>query len=217
MPDQTKKTMMPIEKLTLWKRNPRVLEEDGKTRLKKQLLKLGQYKPLLVVLEDDQAIVLGGNMRLTCMRELAHAGNKDFSQVWVSIINAPDEKSKLEYALSDNDSVGKYDEKALVSMVAEIPDFDMEGYHIDSGYSMDLEELADKYRETDEDDFDADAEAGKIVDPISKQGTIWQLGDHRLMCGSATSLEDVSKLLGGGGEQGGYGFHRSALQCGLFR
>lgn len=211
MPDQNKKTLMPIEKLTLWKRNPRVLEEDGKTRLKAQLLKLGQYKPLLVVLEDDQAIVLGGNMRLTCMRELAHAGNKNFSQVWVSIINAPDEKSKLEYALSDNDSVGKYDEKALVTMVAEIPDFNMEGYHIDSGYSMNLEELTDKYRETEEDDFDADEEAKKIEKPISEQGTIWQLGEHRLMCGSATSLDDVKKLTGGG--QGGYGFYRSAIQC----
>lgn len=196
---ETKKTLWPIEKLSLWKRNPRIMEDEGKERLKSQLFKLGQYKPLLIVVEKDgSGTVLGGNMRLTCMREL-HDKNPDgeWGMVWVSIIDAPDDKTKLEYALSDNDSVGRYDEVALVDMVAEIPDFDMGGYHVDSGYSMDLEELADKYRQTDEDDFDAEKEAEKIETPISEIGTIWQLGEHRLMCGSATDIKHVNKLMGG--------------------
>lgn len=35
-------------------------------------------------------------------------------------------------------------------------------------------------------------------DPVAKRGQIWQLGEHRLMCGDSTSLEDVKNLTGGG-------------------
>lgn len=191
------KTLWPIDKLVNWKRNPRTISEESKARLKKQLLKLKQYKPLLITIEDGVGIVLGGNMRLMCMRELAQAGNLDFKQVWVSIVNAPDDKTKLEYALSDNDSAGKYDETALVGMVAEIPSFDMEGYHIETGYSMDLNELVDKYKETKEDEFDAEAEASKINIPVSSIGSVYELGEHRLMCGSATDLDHIKTLMGG--------------------
>lgn len=205
------KTLWPIDKLVNWKRNPRTISEESKARLKKQLLKLKQYKPLLITIEDGVGIVLGGNMRLMCMRELAQAGNLDFKQVWVSIVNAPDDKTKLEYALSDNDSAGKYDETALVGMVAEIPSFDMEGYHIETGYSMDLNELVDKYKETKEDEFDAEAEASKINIPVSSIGSVYELGEHRLMCGSATDLDHIKTLMGGG--TGRYVFYRPTVQC----
>lgn len=194
----TNKTLYPIKKLVNWKRNPRVIDELGKARLKAQILKFKQYKPLLVCFDDnDFGIVLGGNMRLQCMLELVNDGHAEFEQVWISIVQAPSDKLKLEYALSDNDSAGKYDEVSLVGMVAEIPDFDMSGYHIDTGYSMDLAELADKYRDTKEDDFDAEKEASNIVTPISTVGTVWQLGEHRLMCGSATDIENINTLMGG--------------------
>lgn len=194
---ETLKTLWPIDKLDNWQRNPRRIDEDGIARLKGQLLDLPQYKPLLIVLDGDRGIVLGGNMRLTCMRELAKEGKKEFEQVWVSIVDAPDAKTKLKYALSDNDAAGTTEKKQLYDMVMEIPDFDLAGYHIDSGASMSLDDLVDRFRETEEDDFDADEEARKISTPESTPGTVWQLGEHRLMCGSATSLEDVQKLMGG--------------------
>jgi len=49
-----------------------------------------------------------------------------------------------------------------------------------------------------EDDFDAESEAEAIVEPITKTGDIWLLGDHhRVMCGDSTKAEDVGKLMGG--------------------
>jgi site-specific DNA-methyltransferase (adenine-specific) len=45
-----------------------------------------------------------------------------------------------------------------------------------------------------EDDFDMDVE----VEPKAKLGDVYQLGEHRLMCGDSTSLRDVQKLAGGG-------------------
>lgn len=139
------KTLWPIEKLDLWKRNPRKMEDVDKARLKAQLLDLEQYKPLLVVPEGDRGTVLGGNMRLTCMRELVKEGHTQFASVWVSLVEAPDDKTKLKYALSDNDSVGTVNGAELFDMVAEIPDFDQDAYNVDSGRGMSVAEIVERY------------------------------------------------------------------------
>ena len=47
--------------------------------------------------------------------------------------------------------------------------------------------------EVKEDDFDPDAHYETKV----KRGEVWQLGNHRLMCGDSTSAEDFTKLMGG--------------------
>lgn len=54
---------------------------------------------------------------------------------------------------------------------------------------FDANELTDLFgdkQEIVEDDFDVDGEASKIEEPASKQGDVWLLGRHRLMCGDAT-------------------------------
>ena len=62
-----------------------------------------------------------------------------------------------------------------------------------------IEKLLEKFalfRDAEEDDFDADAEASKIKTPITKPGEIIQLGRHRLMCGDSTNIDDVRTLMG---------------------
>lgn len=199
--DQNKKTLWPIEKLVSWKDNPRYIDDKDKERLKQQLLKFGQYKPLLITIEGSIGVILGGNMRLTAIKELIDAGHEEFKQIWVAIVDAPDDKTKLEYALSDNDRAGKYDEKRLTGMIDTIPDFNTDLYSIDSRESMMLDDVVDRYSETEEDEFDAEEEKKKIETPISKAGMVWELGDHRLMCGDSTKPEDVERLMGGASAQ----------------
>ena len=50
--------------------------------------------------------------------------------------------------------------------------------------------------------------------PKSKLGDVFQLGDHRLMCGDSASLQDVQALVGGG--TSGFVAHRSPVQCGAW-
>lgn len=145
MSEQTKKTLWPIERLVNWKKNPRVIDEAGKKRLKDQLLRLGQYKPVIITEEGSFGVALGGNMRLVAMRELVAEGHAAFKEVWVSIVEAPDDETKLKYALSDNDRAGRYVEEDLVAMARGMEDFRLDSFHVDVSETVGMDTLIDRY------------------------------------------------------------------------
>src|SRR3990167_9789722 len=90
-----------------WDKNPRSITTDGFERLKKQIQKLGIYKPLIIT---DDGTVIGGNMRLKALKELG------IEEVWVYIVNAPTDDMKMAFAASDNDRSGFYDEDLLANL-----------------------------------------------------------------------------------------------------
>ena len=61
--------------------------------------------------------------------------------------------------------------------------------------------IPEEENEVEEDDFDVDSAFDEIEEPISKPGDIYQLGEHRLMCGDSTNRDDVDKLMDGKKEQ----------------
>nr|WP_322786996.1 site-specific DNA-methyltransferase [Pseudobacteroides cellulosolvens] len=65
--------------------------------------------------------------------------------------------------------------------------------------AADIDELFGKGgdKEVKEDDFDADKAAEEISNPVTRNGDIWLLGKHRLMCGDSTILQDVLTLMDG--------------------
>jgi hypothetical protein len=130
------KVIWDIPKLHEWDKNPRSISKEGYERLKKQISKLGMYKPLIVTPEGE---VLGGNMRLKAYREL---GIKD---VWVSIVEPKTEADKLEYALSDNDRAGYYDDDLLANLIPEYPEFDWASYSVDLKEPTNLQDLLDQF------------------------------------------------------------------------
>src|SRR5690606_24547318 len=54
----------------------------------------------------------------------------------------------------------------------------------------------DKKERIEHFDLDAAMEAARAA-PRAQRGEIWLLGDHRLMCGDSTNVEDVERLFGG--------------------
>lgn len=177
-------TTWPIHKLKEWDKNPRSITKNGFERLKRQISQLGQYKPLLIT---SDGMVLGGNMRLKAYRDLG------ITDVWVSIVTPKDEHEKLEYALSDNDRAGFYDNDLLANLIPEYPEFEWSTYSVDLKEPTNLADLLDEFREVTEDEVPEVSN-----DPaISEYGKVYQLGRHRLMCGDATKIEDVEKLMNG--------------------
>ena len=83
-----------------------------------------------------------------------------------------------------------WDQTELEAVQADVEGFDIADFGIDLGFPTGDPDEADKVTE---DDFDPD----EHYEPTSKAGDIFQLGDHRLMCGDSTSAEDVAKLMNG--------------------
>lgn len=140
---ETHKTIWPIDRLHNWEQNPRSINKEDFVRLKRQIDRHGVFKPLVVT---EDGTVLGGNMRLRAYRELGH------TEVWVSVVDAPDDQTRLEYALADNDRAGVYDEQALAELVTKSPNIDLEDYKVDLGEPVDLSKVLEKFSPIDEPD-----------------------------------------------------------------
>ena len=178
----TLKQTRDITTLKNWDKNPRTIVKKDFERLKKQIQKLGEYKPLLITKDGT---VLGGNMRLKAYQELG------IKEVWVSVVEADTEEKKIEYALSDNDRAGKYELDLMGDMVGNFPDLDWAAYSIDIEAPKTVDKFIDMFADVVEDDVPAVED-----NPVSKLGEVYLLGRHRLMCGDSTKIEDVEKLMG---------------------
>lgn len=104
---------------------------------------------------------------------------------------------KKAYILADNKLAlnAGWDDELLEAELKSLEELD---FDVDlTGFDSD--ELSDIFRDGEavEDDFDVDAEIEAIETPVSKLGDIWQLGNHRLMCGDSTDKETVAKLMDG--------------------
>jgi len=130
------KIIWDISKLKNWDKNPRGIKSEDFNRLKKQVKKLGQYKPLLIT---EDGTVLGGNFRLRAYLTLG------IKEVWVSIVKPKNEKEMVEYALSDNDRAGYYEEEKLAELMYANPDFPYAEYRVDLGYQAPLELLLSRF------------------------------------------------------------------------
>jgi hypothetical protein len=84
-----------------------------------------------------------------------------------------------------------WDETELQAVQADVEGFDIADFGIDLGFPTGDPDEADKVTE---DNFDEQKEP---VETICQPGDLWQLGNHRLMCGDSTKKEDVAKLMQG--------------------
>jgi len=104
------------------------------------------------------------------------------------------------------------DNRIVDNRIAELSDLDDEGVsqllvEFDLGFDRELTGFFDKEidqllaefepKDVAEDNFDVDQAVADIQEPVTKPGDIIQLGRHRLMCGDATKLADVQKLMDG--------------------
>lgn len=101
------------------------------------------------------------------------------------------------YHIADNQTgtIAKWDDKRLAELITELQGG---GFDIDSLGFMPAELQAIMVRAAE---LDTTGNEDVIPDPpkkpITKRGDLWKLGDHRLLCGSATNATDVKRLLSG--------------------
>lgn len=165
-------------------------EDEEYQKIKRSIEQFGYVDPIII---NSDGTIIGGHQRHTVLTDLGY----ETADVVVVDLDKKDEKA-LNVAL--NKISGEWDEVALRDLLTEL---DLGDYDITlTGFSHqeldDLIELTAFEPEVSNDDFDADAayEESKQNDPIIKPGEVWQLGNHRLMCGDSTSLSDMQKLIG---------------------
>ena len=131
-------------------------------------------------------VILGGNMRFSALREM----NAVDAPCMVMPEDTPIEKLR-EIVIKDNGAFGSWDYDMLANEWDDLP---LTDWGVPAWDTENLETVSAP-KEVEEDDFDEDKDH---IEVRCKRGDVWQLGDHRLMCGDSVSLDDVKKLMGGG-------------------
>lgn len=164
-----------------WDKNPRKISPEKIEMLKERIRARGFHDIIKI---DSHNVILSGNCRKEVLAQL------EIDEVNVLVPNRELTKEEIEQiGLESNMHDGEFDLEKLTQFDENL----LKGIGFDS---KDLDAIFKP--ESMEDEFDAPAEYQKVSSPKSKQGDIFQLGQHRLMCGDSTKREDVEKLMGGG-------------------
>ena len=132
-----------------------------------------------VVIDKDNVIVCG---------HTRYKAAKKLGLYKVPCVVADDltEEQIKAYRLADN----------KVSEFAEW-DIDLLGEELDGIFDIDMSDFGFDLSEDEEETEVIEDEVPEEVEPVAKQGDIWQLGRHRLMCGDSTSVDNMNKLFDG--------------------
>lgn len=179
-------------------KNPRYLKGEEYDKLKKSLTdapELLQYKPLMVYAADDgKYVTICGNMRLRVCQELNNKGTQGFDKLPCFVLNSDVPVAKIkEYAIKDNVQAGNWDWDELGNNwdVGELTDWGVDCSFLTEETEQDP---ISERKETEDDEYN---ENEHEIETKCKLGDIFQLGEHRLMCGDSTISENVKKLLDG--------------------
>ena len=159
--------------------NPRLIKDDKFQKLVNSIKEFPDMLKLRPIVVNEDMIVLGGNMRLKACKE---AGLKK-----VPIIKASEltEEQQREFIIKDNVGFGEWDWEMLAN------EWDTDKLN---DWGLDIPDMKIVQLETNEDDFespDGGIETNIII------GDLFEIGDHRLLCGDSTDIGNVTKLLNG--------------------
>jgi len=173
---------MNINDIKLNPNNPRYIKDDRYQKLKKNMQEFPKMMKLRPIITDDEGVILGGNMRYLAMKDL---GYTEIPEGWVVKASELTEEERKRFTITDNIPYGDWDYDILANEwdMTELQDWGIELPEIEIN--------------TEEDEFDVDKAIEEVKEPICKTGDIWQLGNHRLMCGDSTKKEDVERLMDG--------------------
>jgi len=162
--------------------NPRKMTEKQERDLTVSIEKFGLIDPIIVNSYEGRGnIVIGGHQRLKIAKKI---GYKKVPVIYLDL----DEFKEKELNLRLNKNTGEWDFELLKNFEEDfLFDVGFENFEIDKIFKESVLE----------DDFDVEKEAEKIKNTKVKQGDIYKLGEHRLMCGDSTSEADVAKLMDG--------------------
>ena len=165
--------------------NPRLIKDDKFKKLVqsiKDFPEMMEKRPIVCVTDvDGKLFPLGGNMRLKALQELNY---KDIPETWVIKADEWTEEQRKEFVIKDNIGFGEWDWDDLAN------NWDSEKLE---EWGLDIPNFEPEVLEAEEDDFE-------IHDEIKTDiilGDLFEIGEHRLLCGDSTDSDQVAKLMNG--------------------
>ncbi len=176
---------MKITKIKSNPQNPRIIKDEKFKKLVqsiKDFPEMIEKRPMVCVTDVDGKIYpLGGNMRLKALQELDY---KEIPDNWVLMADDWTEEKRKEFVIKDNIGYGEWDWDDIANNWDEIQLTE---------WGLDIPDFKPVQLEAAEDDFD-------IPDEIKTDiviGDLFEIGEHRLLCGDSTDSDSVAKLMNG--------------------
>jgi DNA modification methylase len=183
--------------------NPRVMTESEMNKLENSLNEFGMVDPIIINLKNNK--IIGGHQRYKAiLNKYYEEGefNPELNLIrlgdvgWCftdTDVTIKDENHEKALNLALNKISGDWDNEKLNNIIEELS---TEGFNIDlTGFTEleinDLIEAENTYKNITDDNYDPPQEMETNI----KQGDIFKLGNHYLMCGDSTNEEDIKKLL----------------------
>jgi DNA modification methylase len=159
--------------------NPRIIKDDKFSKLVKSIQEFPKMLEIRPIVVNADMIVLGGNMRLKACKE---AGLKEVPVIFADDLSEDEQK---EFIIKDNVGFGEWD----WDMIANEWDSDQI-----QEWGLDIPEFSIKEElEAEEDDYEMPDEVQTDI----VLGDLFEIGEHRLLCGDSTCSDTVAKLMNG--------------------
>ena len=161
--------------------NPRKISDKEIGNLKRSLKKYGLIQPIVI---NKDKTVISGHQRIRAWREM---GNDTVPVIQLDITK--NEEKALNLAM--NKIGGEWDVEKLYGVMNDLrvtTELDFTGFD-----EKEVSKILDQFIEVDEEE-----PLAALLEKLpanAKLGDVYQLGDHRLMCGDSTDKKDISILV----------------------
>ena len=168
-----------VAELIPYENNPRI-NENAVGAVAESIREFGFKVPIVV---DKNNVIVCGHTRVSAAEQLG------LKTVPCVVADDLTEEQIRAFRLADNKTaeLATWDEEKLLAELEAVKDIDMASFGFE-----DLEVEMTEYK-AEEDNFEPELPE----EPKTKRGDIYELGDHRLMCGDSTSEDDLTALVGG--------------------
>ncbi len=188
MKTTTEMKLVPIEKLIPYVNNARTHNAEQVNKLRSSLREFGFINPVII---DGEYNIIAGHGRVMAAKE------EKIAEVPCVLVEHLTPAQKKAYIIADNRMAqdAGWDEELLrieiEALQAEAFDIGLTGFE--------EQEIADLFASDEDEVEDDEFDLSEALEKASfvKRGDVWQVGKHRLMCGDATSEEDVATLMDG--------------------
>lgn len=181
--------------------NLKELKEENYQKLKKQILDLGFSAPFFVWSYSKGEVknkleLLDGHQRYRTLARMREEGISIPLEVPIVDVDASDLDEAKRKILAISSNYGTMTTDGLKEFTDSMNiDFDdmVQSFEFDSIDFEDFELIEpEKYDEEKEDEV-----PDTPIHPVTTKGDVWILGNHRVMCGDSTMIDDVGKLMDG--------------------